>query len=122
MDAEEKRYYGLLWVTKQATDEELKKAYRSAVKKYHPDKNPNNEECVEKFKEMTEAYNMLLELRKRKNEKFSIKNIFSSVNNGKSSKSTVYAGAAKEKEKSERTPPKRGEDIYAEVTITYEEG
>ncbi|MDO5398494.1 MAG: DnaJ C-terminal domain-containing protein [bacterium] len=119
MDAEEKRYYSLLGVTKQATDEELKKAYRAAAKKYHPDRNPGHD--VTKFKEVTEAYNALLEIRSKKGDKFSIKNIFGSVNNPKPPKSTVYAGAVKESKSQPKPKPKRGEDIYADVTITFEE-
>ena len=65
--AEQKRdYYEVLEVSKTATDEELKKAYRRLAKKYHPDANPNNKaEAEAKFKELNEAYEVLSDKQKR---------------------------------------------------------
>lgn len=61
----EKDYYDLLGVKKSANDEELKKAYRSLAKKYHPDKNKGNKEAESKFKEISEAYAVLSDKEKR---------------------------------------------------------
>lgn len=58
-------YYEILGVSKTATAEELKKAYRKIAIQYHPDKNPGNKEAEEKFKEAAEAYEVLSNTEKR---------------------------------------------------------
>ena len=54
--ADKRDYYEVLGVAKNASDAELKKAYRKLAKKYHPDVNPGDKEAEAKFKEATEAY------------------------------------------------------------------
>jgi curved DNA-binding protein len=63
---EYKDYYKVLGVNKSATQEEIKKAYRRLALKYHPDKNPDNIEAEEKFKEIGEANEVLSDPEKRK--------------------------------------------------------
>jgi curved DNA-binding protein len=62
-----KDYYKILGVEKSATKEEISKAFRKLAVKYHPDKNPNNKAAEEKFKEITEANEVLSDSEKRKN-------------------------------------------------------
>jgi molecular chaperone DnaJ len=58
-------YYEILDIRREASEEEIKKAYRKLAMKYHPDKNPGNKESEEKFKEASEAYEVLRDKEKR---------------------------------------------------------
>jgi len=66
MIMEFKDYYRILEVSKDASTDEINKAYRRLAKKYHPDKNPNDKKSEEKFKEISEAYEVLKDPEKRK--------------------------------------------------------
>lgn len=59
-------YYEVLGIDKKADDKAIKRAYRKLAKKYHPDTNPGDKQAEQKFKEVTEAYNVLGDEKKRK--------------------------------------------------------
>lgn len=61
-----KDYYSVLGINKSATSDEIKKAFRKLAVKYHPDRNPDNKSAEEKFKEISEAYEVLGDTEKRK--------------------------------------------------------
>jgi len=132
--AENKRdYYEVLGLSKGASQDEIKKAYRSLAKKYHPDMNPGDKEAEANFKEVNEAYAVLSDDEKRQKYDqfghaafdpasgggyggfggfdggFDFSDLFSSFfGGGRSSHSS-------------RNAPQRGEDVAARTTISFEE-
>ena len=62
-----KDYYNILGVSKDANESEIKKSYRKLALKYHPDKNPDDKNTEDKFKEIAEAYSVLSDSEKRSN-------------------------------------------------------
>src|ERR1700734_10164 len=61
-----KDYYGVLGIKKTATSDEIRKAFRKLARKYHPDVNPGDKKAEEKFKEISEANDVLSDDKKRK--------------------------------------------------------
>lgn len=93
-------YYEVLGVSKNATKDEMKKAYRKLAMKYHPDKNPGDKESEEKFKEAAEAYDVLSNDDKRaKYDRFGMDGLrgsaegFSNANDIFSHFSDIFGGA-----------------------------
>ena len=61
-----KDYYKILGIEKNAEEDEIKKAYRKLAKQWHPDKNPDNKKAEDRFKQISEAYDVLSDVTKRK--------------------------------------------------------
>ncbi len=59
-------WYSVLQVSRQASEGEIKSAYRKMAKKYHPDAHPGDQKCEARFKEITEAYTILSDAKKRR--------------------------------------------------------
>ena len=135
--AEKRDYYGVLGVKKDATADEIKKAYRKLTKENHPDLHPGDKACEERFKEANEAYEILSDEEKRKKyDQFGhaafdpnagygaggfdgfdgfggfggFGDIFSDIFGG-------FGGATR----SNPNAPRRGESVRATVNISFEE-
>jgi len=136
--AENKRdYYEVLGVSKSASENELKKAYRQMAKKYHPDANPDNAEAEAKFKEASEAYEVLSDPKKKAQyDQFG----HSAFGSGAGGGGYTYSGAGFDmgdifesffgdgfsdifggRGASRRRGPARGADVRANISITFEE-
>ncbi len=131
----QKDYYAILGVSRTATQEEIKKAYRRLALKYHPDKNPGDAEAEERFKEVNEAYHVLGDPAKR--AQYDRFGSIDGMGQGGGSPfddfgfSSPFADVFEEvfqeffgggrRRESERYAPKRGENLYYSVEISVEE-
>jgi molecular chaperone DnaJ len=131
-------YYEVLGVKKEATDDEIRKAYRSLAFKYHPDKNPGDKAAEEKFKELGEAYEALSDQQKRAaydrfgHDAFDPRrraanagaggfhdpfDIFREVFGSSSIFDELFGGGGR----SDPTGPDRGADLRYDLEISFEE-
>ena len=132
--ADKRDYYETLGVSRTATDEELKKAYRHLARQYHPDLHPDDPTCEEKFKEITEAYEVLSNSEKRniydqyghdglENNGMGagaggysdVSEILESLFGGMGGFSSMFGGGRA----SNPNAPRRGTDIRVQVTISF---
>ena len=138
--AENKRdYYEVLGVQKSATTEEIKKAYRKLAMKYHPDRNPDNKEAEEKFKEVGEAYEVLSDEGKRQRyDQFGFAGVdpnygagaggagfgggFSGFGDFGDIFSDLFGGGfGGGRSAQQHNAPRRGENIMSRLELTFEE-
>ena len=136
--AENKRdYYEVLGVQKGASADEIKKAYRKAAMKYHPDRNPGDKEAEEKFKELGEAYEVLSDDEKRSRyDQFGFAGVDPSYGGGGAGGfgggfggfggfdfgdifGDFFGGGGSRQ--STRNAPRRGENVGARLDLTFEE-
>ncbi len=127
-------YYEILGVARTASQDEIKAAYRKLALQYHPDRNPGNKAAEEKFKEATEAYEVLSDEKKRTSyDQFgtagpqmggfgdggvNMEDIFGDI-----FADIFGAGQATQKKRGKKAAPtpKRGHDLTKDITITLEE-
>ena len=136
--AENKRdYYEVLGVTKESSDDEIKKAYRSLAKKYHPDMNPGDKEAEAKFKEANEAYAVLSDPeKKQKYDQYGHAAFDPSMGGGGAGFGGFdfggagfdfgdifgsFFGGGGRSSSSRANAPMEGDDILARVNITFDE-
>jgi len=139
MPTEKRDYYEVLSVTRTATEEEVKRAYRKLAVKYHPDKNPDDPHAEEKFKELGEAYDVLMDVDKRAaydrfghaafsqgigrgaggfHDPFDIfREVFGGAGGGGGIFETFFGGGAT----ADREGRQRGSDLRYDMQITLEE-
>ena len=138
--AEQKRdYYEVLGVSRGASDDEIKKAYRKLAKQYHPDLHPNDKEAEVKFKEVNEAYEVLSDKEKRaRYDQFGHAGVdpnygaggggFGGFNMGDIDLGDLFGsffgggfGGFGGSASSRANAPQKGESLRANLTITFEE-
>ena len=129
-----KDYYNILGVDKDASDKEIKKAYRKLAIKYHPDKNPDDKMAEEKFKEAAEAYEVLSDANKKANYDrfgtadgnpfggggggFNMEDIFSQFGDIFGDFSSQFGGRSR---RGKGAMKRRGSNLRLKITLSIEE-
>ena len=140
MAAEKRDYYEVLGVNKNASEDEIKKAYKKMARKYHPDLNPDNKEAEEKFKEVNEAYEVLSDANKKaRYDQFGFAGVDPNYGAGAGAGGGAYdaggfdfgdlgdifgsffGGGFNAAQRRNPNAPQRGESIRLGVTISFEE-
>lgn len=141
--ADKKDYYQLLGVNKSVSADEIKKAYRKLAMKYHPDRNPGNAEAETKFKEISEAYEVLSDEKKRRQydqyghdglkssfgpggfdfqrdftHASDLQDILGSIFGGGGGLGDIFGGGGRRRSS---TGPQRGADLRFDLEIEFEE-
>lgn len=134
--ADKRDYYEVLGVDKNASEDEIKKAYRKKAKQYHPDLNPGDKEAENKFKEVNEAYEVLSDSQKKaRYDQFGHAGVDPNYGAGGGGYGqtggfdfdlgdlfgSFFGGGFGGGRQSNPNGPRRGEDIQTKVTISFEE-
>ncbi len=135
--AENKRdYYEVLGVDKNASADEIKKAYRKSAMKYHPDRNPGDKEAEEKFKELGEAYEVLSDAdKKARYDQFGFAGVDPNYGGGAGGYGGGFGGfggfdfgdifgdffGGGGRRQNAQTAPRRGENVGARLELSFEE-
>lgn len=136
---EKRDYYEVLGVSRSATEDELKKAYRKLAKQYHPDLNPGDKAAEAKFKEVNEAYEILSDQQKRERyDRFGFAGVDPSYGGGTAGAGgfggfdmgdidlgdlfgSFFGGGFGGQTRSNPNAPRKGETLRASLTISFEE-
>jgi len=123
-----KSYYDVLQISKSATDDQIKRAYRKLALKFHPDKNPGNEEATKKFAEINNAYEVLVDKEKRGiYDQFGEEGLKQNAANGGRAGgggfdnifSQFFGGGVRDDEEEDRIP--KGDDVVVDIYATLED-
>ena len=136
--AEKRDYYEVLGVSKNASEDEIKRAYKKLARKYHPDMNPGDKEAEEKFKEVNEAYEVLSDSdKKARYDQFGFAGVDPNYGAGAGGGAygaggfdfgdlgdifgSFFGGGFGSAQRRNPNAPQRGESIRLSVTISFEE-